>query len=121
MPRGSPFIHPTRFPCKAFCQPTRHAGERSHEVHFRRWALTISWIGCVVAEWPGATAAASLTTQPPPFPTALIALTTFSCRDLAQGGCGRFQPTNMPTHIQKRVAMILSDVVCSYELDKQYD
>jgi len=33
----------------------------------------------------------------------LIVATALSCKDLAQAGCGRFQPIRMPTQIQKRV------------------
>jgi len=69
----------------------------------------------------GAAATALLNIQPPPiFPSPLIVATTCSCIDLAQGGCGRFQPTKMPTHIQNSVAMILSQAVRCLELDSDY-
>ena len=89
--------------------------------HFLPLGLEESRLRSVIAEWYGATATDLLKIQPPPwFPTALIVATTFSCKDLAQGGCCRFQPINMPTHIQNRVAMILSDAVRCRELDSYY-
>jgi hypothetical protein len=78
-----------------------------------------AWVG--IRKSHGATAKAFLKIQTPPlFPNALIAPTTFSCKDIAQGGCGRFQPINMPTHIQNRVTMIFSETVRCRELESYY-
>lgn len=75
------------------------------------------WLGSV----QGTTATTLLEIQPPPFfPSPLIVATTCSCKDLAQGGCGRFQPINMPTNIQNSVAMILSRAACCVELSSDY-
>lgn len=75
------------------------------------------WFGSV----QGSTATASLELQPPDFfPSPLIVATTCPCKDLAQGGCGRFQPINMPTNIQNSVAMILSRAARCLELGSDY-
>ena len=60
--------------------------------------------------------------QPAPlFPAPLIAATTLSCKDLAQFGCGRFQPIKMPTQTQNRVDhMIRSKAVRRREWDRDY-
>ena len=51
----------------------------------------------------------------------LIAATTLSCKDLAQAGCGRFQPIKMPTQTQNRVDhMICSKAVRRREWDRDY-
>ncbi len=45
----------------------------------------------------------SLIQLPRSFLEPVIAATTLSCKDLAQFGCGRFQPIKIPTQIQNRI------------------